>query len=194
MEHITAQALLDSNKAFRLPDVPHLAERLAEMRALADTGVEHAMVVDWHSGAVLWRTRGNATNVDLSDAYHKGLTQGNLTIHTHPVAAECSVDDAAATTVVGARAGIAICADGTTSITGQLTCAPWIYKLCAGDVYAAARRAYDIDGNKCRAHDPIEIARDNRALAQAVQQQGWCSLWMTHYSDALIAAMPTQGK
>lgn len=194
MEKITAESLRESNKAFRLPDVPHLAERLAEMRALADTGAEHAMVVDWHTGDVLWRTRGNALNVDLSDAYHKGLTQGNLTIHTHPAAAECSVDDAVATTMVGARAGIAVCADGTTSITGRLTCSPLVYSLCSEYVYRAARLAYGIDADKCRAHDPIEVARDNRALAQAVQQQGWCSMWMTHYSDALIAAMPTQGE
>lgn len=194
MERITAESLRESNKAFRLPHVPHIADRIEEMRKLADTGIEHAMVVDWHSGAVLWRTSGSDHDVNIEPAWKAGLSQHNLIIHTHPGPAECSIDDAACTTACEARANIAVCADGTTSIVGGIDIPAFLYKAAIECLATAARSAYAIDTDKCRANDPIEIARDNYAIAQFARDNAWVSHWSTHYSDALIAAMPTQGE
>lgn len=190
MERITAESLRESNKAFRLPHVPHIADRIEEMRKLADTGIEHAMVVDWHSGAVLWRTSGSDHDVNIEPAWKAGLSQHNLIIHTHPGPAECSIDDAACTTACEARANIAVCADGTTSVVGGVQIPAMLYRLSIETLAATAREAYAIDSHKCIDGDPIEIARDNFAIAHFARANRWVTHWSTHYSDALIAAMP----
>lgn len=194
MEHITAEALRESNEAFRLPPVPHIADRIEEMRKLADTGVEHAMVVDWHSGAVLWRGTGDAGSVDITPAFKLGASQGNCIIHTHPGPAECSIDDAACCNSTRARANIAVCADGTTSVCGPLHVPQVLYSLMIGSLAREARAAFRIDDARCCANDPVEIARDNYAIAYAAREAGWAQHWSTHYSDALIAAMPTTAR
>lgn len=190
MEHITAEALRESNKAFRLPRVPHIADRIEEMRKLADTGIEHAMVVDWHSGAVLWRGTGDAGSVDITPAFQLGVSQGNCIIHTHPGPAECSIDDAVCCNSTRARANIAVCADGTTSVCGPLHVPEFLYRVSIGQLAHEARTAYRINDERMQENDPIEIARDNYAIAAAARQCGWARHWSTHYSDALIAAMP----
>lgn len=194
MELITAQSLRESNAAFRLPAIPHLADRIEEMRQLADTGVEHAMVVDWHSGAVLWRGTGDAGSVDLTPASKLGVSHGNLIIHTHPGPAECSIDDAACVNSTQAKANIAVCADGTTSIVGPLNVTGRQYATHLPLLAREARTAYRINTAKCNAEDAIEIARDNYAIAHMAKQVGWARIWLTRYSDALIAAMPTETK
>lgn len=190
---ITAEALKASNAEFTLPPVPHIEDRITEMRELAKTAkVEHAMVVGWHSGEVLWRNAGDSGSVDIAPANEAGLTHGNLIIHTHPGPAELSIDDAACVNSCAAMGNMAVCADGTVSWCGPLRIRnPWFYQLMLPDLAKQARLLRHISGEKCNAEDPIEIARDNRTIVDAAREAGWITHWQTHYSDALIAAMPT---
>lgn len=117
MDIVNRSDLMAANAAFKLPAIPHITDRIHEMREIAQTSkVERAIIVSRNTGDVLWRSpEGQAMCVDVTDAYKAGLTQGNLIIHTHPIPAELSLPDAICAASAGAYGNMAVSPDGTVS-------------------------------------------------------------------------------
>lgn len=187
---IPMKTLEASNKAFVLPDIPHIGERVAEARALAAAHpeAEQAMVIDAKTGAVLWRSQGDAENVDIQGAYDKGLTAGNLIIHTHPKPAELSLPDVICATACDALGNMAVCADGTVSWTtgaNKHQCGPETMRRAADLArhLAGAQQIEDIQG------DATAIARDNYWIARTECHFGFVRGYWAHYSESLMSAL-----
>lgn len=176
------------NAAFKLPDIPHIAERIAEARKLAQEhpDAEQGFIVDAKTGDVVWRgTDGDRETVDIGDAYRKGLAQGNLIVHTHPMPAELSEPDLICAAACESLGNMAVCADGTVSwSTGanKHQCSPQMMDRAA--LLARHLSGWTEDNNSS-----VQIARDNYWIAYALRRVGFVPGYWTHYSDSLIDTM-----
>lgn len=193
MEIISRETLMAANAAFKLPSIPHISERIAEMRKIAQTSkVEHAIIVSRKTGDVLWASpEGTSCAVDVTDAWKAGLTEGNLIIHTHPIPAELSIPDLMCGANCGACGNMAVSPDGTvswcTDPADSLCIPPWIFD----DMAHEARKEHNVPRIP-RESDPDfarKAACDNYWIGYDIrhylEKRGL--KWQTFYGDVCIA-------
>lgn len=190
LQFLSRESLARTNAAFKLPTVPGIERHIAEMRAIAaQSPVECARVVDWHTGATLWESSPHAANakqVDVGDAVRRGFTRGNLIIHTHPLPAELSLDDFACCVSAGAAGNMAVCAnDETVSWCGPLQ--PWVTNWGQLDAAAwVARLNSGIDLDKVDLDHPDLIAVDNATIAQQLVSSHIAGAYFVRYSPHVV--------